>query len=249
MLLTMPVLFVGTAHPAGAAASKPAAESLLNCVQAQHLLTLRRNLLEKKIAAEEARARGCAQRGNEKGALAALRQKKLLASNLEQVETSLLRLGEQQSALEGVAATAETVAALAAGGAASRATMAQLGPEQVDAIYDNMAEAAEEARQVQDALAVPLGAAAELDDAELEAELQELEAAQLEEVGLEAAAAAAAAAPAAQEAKPIQAAAAVPALPATPAARPQPAARLAQRQEAGSEGDEEVKAPRAEVAA
>ncbi len=78
---------------------------------------------------------------------------------------------------------------------------------------------------------------------------QELEAAQLEEVRLEAAAAAAAAAPAAQEAKPIQAAAAVPALPATPAARPQPAARLAQRQEAGSEGDEEVKAPRAEVAA
>lgn len=93
-------------------------------------------------------------------------------SSRAQVETSLLRLMEQQSALEGVAATAETVAALAAGAAASRATMAQLGPEQVDAIYDDMAEAAEEARLVQDALAVPLGAAAELDDAELEAELQ-----------------------------------------------------------------------------
>lgn len=35
--------------------------------QAQHLLTLRRNLLEKKIAAEEARARECAQRGNKRG--------------------------------------------------------------------------------------------------------------------------------------------------------------------------------------
>lgn len=89
-----------------------------------------------------------------------------------QVETSLLRLGEQQVALEGVAATAETVAALATGAAASRATMQQLGPEQVEAIFDDMAETAAEAQQVQDALAVPLGAAAEVDDDELEAELQ-----------------------------------------------------------------------------
>lgn len=94
-------------------------------MQAHQLLTLRRNLLEKKIAVEEARARECAQRGNKRGAggglactagsvaatahtasaqpgfdwrtltiwrpclcagaLTALRQKKLLASNLEQV--------------------------------------------------------------------------------------------------------------------------------------------------------------------
>lgn len=89
-----------------------------------------------------------------------------------QVETSLLRLCEQQAVLEGVAATAETVAALATGAAASRATMQQLGPEHVEAVFDDMAEAAVEAQQVQDALAVPLGAAAEVDDDELEAELQ-----------------------------------------------------------------------------
>lgn len=89
-----------------------------------------------------------------------------------QVETSLLRLGEQQTALEGVAATAEVVSALATGAAANRATMQQLGVEQVEAIVEDMAETADEARLVQDALALPLGAAAELDEGELEAELQ-----------------------------------------------------------------------------
>lgn len=97
---------------------------------------------------------------------------KCFPTHCAQVETSLLRLGEQQTALEGVAATAEAVSALATGAAASKATMQQLGVEQVDAIFEDMAETAEEARLVQDALALPLGAAAEVDEGELEAELQ-----------------------------------------------------------------------------
>ena len=42
----------------------------------------------------------------------------------------------------------------------------------MDAVLDELSEAAEEARQVQDALGLPLGAAADLDDDELAAELE-----------------------------------------------------------------------------
>lgn len=88
------------------------------------------------------------------------------------METSLLRLSEQQVALEGVASTAETVSALRTGAAAGKAAVGELGAERVDAVLEELSEAAEEARQVQDALGLPLGAAADLDDDELAAELE-----------------------------------------------------------------------------
>jgi hypothetical protein len=100
----------------------------------------------------------------------ALRRKRLYEQQLEQIETSIMRLSEQQLGLEGVRVTAETVSAMQAGAQASKA--AALGVEQVDSVLEELAEQTEQLRQVQDVLGTPLGMAAEVDDDELAAELE-----------------------------------------------------------------------------
>jgi hypothetical protein len=102
----------------------------------------------------------------------ALKKKRMYEQQLEQVENSLLRLSEQQMGLEGVRATAETVAAMHAGAQAGRAVTTEFGVERVDALLDEVADQAEAMRQVSDVLGQPLGPAADIDEDEVAAELE-----------------------------------------------------------------------------
>lgn len=104
--------------------------------------------------------------------LAALKKKRMYKQQLEQVENSLLCLSEQLVGLEGVRATAETVAAMQAGSEAGQAVAAELNVQRVDTLLDDVADQAEAMRQVAHALGQPLGAALDVDEDELAAELE-----------------------------------------------------------------------------
>ncbi|KAI5434535.1 hypothetical protein KIW84_021390 [Lathyrus oleraceus] len=83
--------------------------------------------------------------------------------------------------LEGAKATTETVDALRTGAAAMKAMQKATNIDDVDKTMDEINEQTENMKQIQEALSTPIGAAADFDEDELEAELEELESVELEE--------------------------------------------------------------------
>eukprot|EP00887_Chlorella_sp_A99_P001440 scaffold8.g1440.t1 len=91
--------------------------------QTEELLTKRRDLLERKIAAELEKAKEFTRQKNKRAALMALKKKKLYEGQLEQIENNILRVNEQQMMLESNRATVETVAALRNAAQATKTTL------------------------------------------------------------------------------------------------------------------------------
>ncbi|CAN1185507.1 Vacuolar protein sorting-associated protein 32 homolog 2 [Linum perenne] len=83
--------------------------------------------------------------------------------------------------LEGARATTDTVDALRTGAAAMKAMQKATNIDDVDKIMDEINEQSDNMKQIQEALSTPIGSAADFDEDELEAELEELESAELEE--------------------------------------------------------------------
>ncbi|CAL9074012.1 unnamed protein product [Musa acuminata var. zebrina] len=81
--------------------------------------------------------------------------------------------------LEGAKATTETIDALRIGAAAMKTIQKETNIDDVDKTMDEINEQTENMKQIQEALS--LGVAADFDEDELEAELEELEGAELEE--------------------------------------------------------------------
>jgi charged multivesicular body protein 4 len=82
--------------------------------------------------------------------------------------------------LEGAKATTETVDALRSGASAMKAMQKATNIDDVDKTMDEINEQTENMKQIQEALATPMGAAADFDEDELAAELDELESEELE---------------------------------------------------------------------
>ena len=142
--------------------------------------------------------------------------------------------------LENQRTTVETVSALRNAAQASKQTMTEMKFGDVDSVLDEINEQTDQMQQIQDAMAQPIGAAADLDEDELMGELEELESAQLDAALL---------APAAAPAAPARAAAAKakaePAMPAAPSGTVRPARAAA----AGKTAEElELEALEAEMA-
>ncbi|XP_039018658.1 vacuolar protein sorting-associated protein 32 homolog 2-like isoform X2 [Hibiscus syriacus] len=81
----------------------------------------------------------------------------------------------------GAKATTETIDALGTGAAAMKAMQKATNIDDVDKTMDEINEQTKNMKQIQEALSAPIGAAADFDEDELEAELEELEGAELEE--------------------------------------------------------------------
>ena len=141
--------------------------------------------MARKIAEELANAREANRQGNKRRALQHLKKKKLYEAQLDALATSQLKLQEQVIMLEGSKATSETYGALRSGADAMRRMVKETKIEDVDATMDAISEQTEQMRQVQEALGQPVGFAAELDEDELEAELAELDALDVEDALLQ----------------------------------------------------------------
>ena len=111
----------------------------------------------------------------------ALKRKALIEKQLEGVDNNIMRMQEQLGNLESSQATFQTVTAMQQAARASKTTMAKLNVENVDKVMEEIQETADQAAEIQQALAVPLGGAAEIDDDDIEAQLADMESAALDE--------------------------------------------------------------------
>ncbi|CAI0543704.1 unnamed protein product [Linum tenue] len=145
------------------------------------MLEKKEKVLVKKAAQEVEKAREYARGGNKRAALQSLKRKRLYEQQVEQLGNYQLRIHDQMIMLEGAKATTETVDALRTGAAAMKAMQKATNIDDVDKTMDEINEQTENMKQIQEALSTPIGSAADFDEDELEAELEELEGAELEE--------------------------------------------------------------------
>lgn len=145
------------------------------------MLEKKEKVLQKKIAVEIEKAKEFTRRKNKRAAIQCLKRKKLYETQVEQLGNFQLRIHDQMIMLEGAKATTETVEALRTGALAMKTIQKAMNIDDIDKTMDEVNENTENLKQIQEALATPIGSAADIDEDELEAELEELEGAELEE--------------------------------------------------------------------
>ncbi|CAO2836350.1 unnamed protein product [Amaranthus hypochondriacus] len=145
------------------------------------MLEKKEQVLTKKAAAEVEKAKEFTRAKNKRAAITCLKRKRLYEQQVEQLGNMQLRIHDQMILLEGAKATTETVDALRSGASAMKAMQKATNIDNVDKTMDEINEQTENLKMIQEALSAPIGAAADFDEDELEAELEELEGAELEE--------------------------------------------------------------------
>ncbi|KAG9151355.1 hypothetical protein Leryth_020958 [Lithospermum erythrorhizon] len=145
------------------------------------MLEKKEKVLLKKASAEVEKAKDYTRAKNKRAAIQCLKKKKLYEQQIEQLGNFQLRIHDQMILLEGAKATTETVDALRSGASAMKAMQKATNIDDVDKTMDEINEQTENVKQIQEALATPIGSMADFDEDELEAELEELESAELEE--------------------------------------------------------------------
>ncbi|XP_047173421.1 vacuolar protein sorting-associated protein 32 homolog 2-like [Vigna umbellata] len=145
------------------------------------LLEKKEDVLLKKVNAEKEKAIEFIRRKNKRAAAQCVNRKKLYEQQIEQLGNFQLRIHDQMIMLEGATVTAETVAALRTGADAMKIVQKATNIDDVDKTMDEISLQTDNMRMIQEAVSSPIGAASCFDEDELEAELEELEADELEE--------------------------------------------------------------------
>ncbi|PIA64535.1 hypothetical protein AQUCO_00100191v1 [Aquilegia coerulea] len=145
------------------------------------MLEKKEKVLLKKASGEVEKAKEFTRAKNKRAAIQCLKRKRLYEQQIEQLGNFQLRIHDQMIMLEGAKATTDTVDALRTGAAAMKAMQKAVNIDDVDKTMDEINEQTENMKQIQEALSTPIGSAADFDEDDLEAELEELEEAELEE--------------------------------------------------------------------
>ncbi|KAJ2511199.1 ESCRT-III subunit protein snf7 [Coemansia sp. RSA 1939] len=138
------------------------------------MLEKRETHLQSKIEQELAKARDYATR-NKMAALAALKRKKMLETQVEKISGSRLMLESQVMTIEAANVNLETMKAMQTGAEAMKGIHKDLNVDKVDETMDEIREQMDLANEISDAISQPQLFGAELDEDELNAELEELE--------------------------------------------------------------------------
>lgn len=121
------------------------------------------------------KAKECLKRQDKKGATLALRRKKMVMSRMEALETSYLQIQEQILDLESLQTTTETFTAMKEAAKAQKSALAKHDADSVQDIMDDLQEARQNMKDVQDAFEIAGYQGTDIDEAELEDELAALE--------------------------------------------------------------------------
>ncbi|KAK1264610.1 hypothetical protein QJS04_geneDACA016935 [Acorus gramineus] len=121
------------------------------------LLEKKERFLQKKISAEINRAKDYT-------AIQCLKKKKMYEAQVEQLGNFQLRIHDQIIMLEGGKATTETMDALRAGASTMKAINQSLSIDNIDKTMEEVTEQSENMKQIQEALAAPVGSAADIDE-------------------------------------------------------------------------------------
>ncbi|KAF8706403.1 hypothetical protein HU200_030668 [Digitaria exilis] len=139
------------------------------------MLEKKERFLQKKCSAEIEKAKDYTKLKNKNAAIQCLKKKKLYETQIEQISNFQLRVHDQIIMLESAKATTDTVDALRSGSSAVKVIQQSLNIDDIENAIDEANEQTENMRQIQEALATPVGASADFDEDELEAELEDLE--------------------------------------------------------------------------
>ncbi|KAH7689138.1 Snf7 family protein [Dioscorea alata] len=137
--------------------------------------------VQKKMVTELEKAREFIRAKNKGAAMHCLKKKKRYEQQIELLGNYQLRIHDQLILIESASVTTQTVDALRSGAAKLKEVQKKYNINSVDKTLDEINEQTENLRLVQDALSVPLGSLADLDEDELEMELEELDALGLED--------------------------------------------------------------------
>ncbi|XP_021317454.1 vacuolar protein sorting-associated protein 32 homolog 2 isoform X2 [Sorghum bicolor] len=158
---------------------KEAASSAIPTLDRLHetleMLEKKERFLQKKCSAEIEKAKDYTKSKNKNAAIQCLKKKKLYETQIEQLSNFQLRVHDQIIMLESAKATTDTVDALRSGSSAVKAIQQSVSIDDIESAIEEANEQTENMREIQQALATPVGASADFDEDELEAELEELE--------------------------------------------------------------------------
>jgi charged multivesicular body protein 4 len=142
------------------------------------MLTKREEFLEKKIEKELQIAKQNASK-NKRVAMMALKRKKAYEAQVQKLSGARMTIESQLMAIEGATVNLETINAMREGAAALQGIHGSMSIDTVDNTMDQIREQMDIATEISDAIAQPLGDP--IDEDELEAELAELEAENLDD--------------------------------------------------------------------
>lgn len=121
------------------------------------------------------KAKECLKRNDKKGATLALRRKKMVLSRMEALENSYLQIQEQILDLESLQTTTETFTAMKEAAKAQKIALSKHDADSVQDVMDDLHEARQNMKDVQDAFEIGGYQGADIDEEELEDELAALE--------------------------------------------------------------------------
>lgn len=139
----------------------------------------REDHIQKKIDSVIKEAKAKMAKGDKKGALYAMKRKKLYEQEQSKIQNVRFTLETQVINLESAQQNAQTYSALKQGNTAMQGIRKEVGIEQVDDVMDEIKEEMEMAQEINDAIAQPVDPLM-ADEDELLAELNMLETADLE---------------------------------------------------------------------
>lgn len=159
-------------------------EAIQKLRSTEEMLTKKSEFLEKKIDSEVAMARKNASK-NKRAALMALKRKKRLEKQLQQIDGTLSTIEFQREALENANTNTEVLKNMSYAAKALKSAHQQLDVDDVHEMMDDIQEQTELADEISRAISEPAGFGMDVDEDELMNELEELEQEGLDEQLLE----------------------------------------------------------------
>ncbi|XP_022094552.1 charged multivesicular body protein 4b-like [Acanthaster planci] len=148
--------------------------------QTEELLEKKQAFLETKIKQELQVAKQNGTR-NKRAAIMALKRKKRLEKQLDQIDGTLSTIEYQREALENANTSTEVINTMGFAAKALKAAQQNMGVEDVDDLMSDIQEQMEVANEITDAISNQMGFGQDVDEDELFKELEELEQEELDE--------------------------------------------------------------------
>ncbi|CAL1701062.1 unnamed protein product [Somion occarium] len=155
-------------------------DAIVTLRQQLQMIEKKEDYLQRKVDEELKKAKANAVT-NKPVATQALKRKKLHEQELDRLQNTRFQLEIQVNTLESASFNAETMAAMKKAAGALSDIHGTLNIERVDATMAEIQEHMQVANEVSEAISAPMNGGLELDDAELKAELDELEQEELNE--------------------------------------------------------------------
>ncbi|XP_017044554.1 charged multivesicular body protein 4c isoform X1 [Drosophila ficusphila] len=150
-------------------------EAIQKLRETENMLIKKQEFLEAKIEDELNIARTNASKNKRELALQALKKKKRLEKQLQQIDGTLSTIEMQREALESANTNTAVLTTMKNAADALKTAHQNMDVDKVHDMMDDIAEQQDVAREISDAISNPVAFGADLDDEDLERELDELE--------------------------------------------------------------------------